>query len=123
MRPASIINFERLFLLSLALGGVSLLLFREDGAELPLIELGGLAVMLALALFVSRGRSNVGRWILSVLTVLGFPALLYSFVTGDGLDLSWGLSFVVAAMQLGAVAMLFGKAAAEWFASRSAAAT
>lgn len=116
MRPSAIVNFERLFVASLVLGAANLLLLGEPGAELPLIEIATLALPLVLALFASRGRSNAARWILSVLTVLGFPALIYVYLTGNGLDLGWVVSFLVAALQLGAVGLLFTKPASAWFA-------
>ena len=122
MRPASIVNFERLFLASVVLGVAGLLLFAVPNDSLPLLEIGVLAVTLVLVLLVSRKRSNPVRWILSVLTVVGVLMLLYSLVRGDGLDTASALSLVSSALQLGGVALLWTQSARDWFAGSNRAA-
>ncbi len=116
MRPSAIVNFERLFLASILLGVVGLFLFSAPGAGFPLLEIVVLVVALVLVLLVSRKRSNPVRWILSAITVLGLPLLLYPLVNGEVLDTALGLSLVSSALQLGAVALLWTRASRDWFA-------
>lgn len=129
MRPPSILMFERLFLVSLVLGVVSVAvgyeamvgqLAREPGLErLGLgseVLLGTVAIWLATYLLlwflIARKASNVARWILALLSVLG--ALLFV----PGLMGPWNLTLLLNlgyyAVELTAVACLFRADAAAW---------
>lgn len=128
MRPSAIINFERLFGLSILLSVVQLAL--QAGAQigvigpttLLLIQAAGVLLSLALMLLVSRRRSNIARWVLVVFTVLGVLGLLGGLMAGGGFAVSdlVGIAGVVA--QAAAVAMLFSAGAREWFADSGASA-
>lgn len=116
MRPSAIVNFERLFVASLVIGVATLIVFAAPGEGFPLLEVATLVVSFVLMLLVSRGRSNVVRWILSVLVVLGVPLLFYPLFDGASLDLPFLISFLSSALQLSAVALLWTKGARAWFA-------
>jgi hypothetical protein len=135
MRPNSIVQFERLFLVQFAINIiVNVLTWDPNVAALArrgripaadaAMMLGGfvgvvLLAQLALWYFAARRRSVVAKWILSVWFVLGAVQLaLQTFQLGFNLSplslVSWA-GFLIYAW---AVSYLFKPDADEWFAKR-----
>ena len=134
MRPHSIIMFERLFLASLVLGALGVLLSYQEAVGLvandPGMQQFGLgsgvisgfvigvvtvsyAIYLLLWHLIARRASNVAKWILVVLMVLGLLSAL------PGLTGTWNstfvLSLVVYALEILAIVYLFRPDAVAWF--------
>ncbi|QYJ07371.1 hypothetical protein [Qipengyuania flava] len=129
MRPASIIWFERLFLLSLLLGlGNAILSFDSAvalvEADPVMAEMGwsggfvmgvvafSLGIPLLLTYLIARRASVVAKWVLVALVAIGF--LMISFDTENMLSLANIGSAVAALLQLVAVTLLFRRDAVEW---------
>jgi hypothetical protein len=130
MRPQSIIMFERLFLGSLAISAIITAIgygdlegmFSEDPALAQLglgmgFLIGVIAVSFAIYLLlwylIAHKASNVAKWILVVLVVLGLvfsvPALLMT-----QFDLMTVLNFAAYALEIAAVTYLFRADATAW---------
>lgn len=77
-----------------------------------------LAVILALVLFISRRRSNVAKWILLVVWVLGLPAFIG--VLRSGLFSSQWVMLLQTIVQIAAIALLFTPSARAWLAADKA---
>lgn len=131
MRPSAIVNFERLFLASSALGLAVLVL--QGGAGMGVdptwvIAAGVVAVgiTVALAFWASRGRSNLARWLLAAVAVYGLLTtglgIGRALGAGDGFELGDLLNVAAVLLQGAAVAMLFTKPARDWFAGTDVAA-
>jgi hypothetical protein len=130
MRPQSIVMFERLFLLSLALSAVSFLVNYDAmvaalQSEAALRDLGlgsgfalglfafGLAVYLLLWFFIARKASNIAKWVYVVLLALSIPSLVSSLST---FSFSMGglLGIAVYALEVAAAVFLFRADAIAW---------
>jgi hypothetical protein len=129
MRPKSIVTFERLALLSLAIALIVTIFtwhetaaaFRVSGypASLPLISaVVEFGVGLALILLISKKGSRVAKWILATLTAAGVVELAIRSANGFGGD--WVDIAEIAKMLLlaASVCLLFGADAKPWFARR-----
>ncbi|MFN3944313.1 MAG: hypothetical protein ACK4K7_05245 [Allosphingosinicella sp.] len=116
-RPKEVAAFEWLFLAAIALGVVGAIidweLLAADPLLLTVIALS-LIVTLLLVIGTSRFRSNVSRWILTVLTVIGvaMSAGTLGVTTLTGL-----LATVTALLQVLALFLLFTEPARTWFAA------
>jgi hypothetical protein len=119
VRPASIVRFERLFLLSLLLSPVQAAVgwntLAARGTPSEMIALVALSVFTlgALALLVSRGRSRPAKWVLTLLLGIGLPLFLLSLDRGTLVGIT-ALALVQAALQTAAVALLFTRSASQW---------
>ena len=135
MRPASMLLFDRFFVSSLVVGLINsatsysdnLAMVKADPASAQLgfgasfiitVTIFGLGIPLLLWFLISRRASKVAKWILVVMTVLGFlamiPALpIFMQRSGPGPF----LIALVTVLQLIAVALLFRNDARVWFAS------
>ena len=128
MRPRSIVNFERIVLLTIVLGIVNtILIWDRLSAAVAASGLGGgaviaiqavtIALYLLLIWFVSRKGSVVARWIYVVLAAVG---LVYG-VTGLGqvMEVHGTLSLVIAIVQYGlalvSIWLLFRPDSNAWF--------
>ncbi|MDQ4087622.1 MAG: hypothetical protein M3177_06405 [Pseudomonadota bacterium] len=126
MTPTSIRLFERLFLGSLVLGVAQAALgwpaLKERGSPAEILALLGLSLFIlgALTLLVSRGRSRPAKWLLTLLLLIGLPSVLVSFLRGTLIG-SPLLALVQAALQAGAVALLFTGSARAWLAQSDSA--
>ncbi|KUR72161.1 hypothetical protein AQZ52_02375 [Novosphingobium fuchskuhlense] len=128
MRPLSITRFEQLYLGSTAIGMINLIgsWSRLTAAGGPMVMLGlaigvGLGGLMVLAFWylIARRASNIAKWVLVVLTVLG----LISTVTRGGRFVELGMFYTVLLVltnltQIVAIAFLFRRDAAEWLRSR-----
>lgn len=133
MRPVSIIWFERLFLLSIALALVSSLLqydvlLAQVQSDPALAEMGwgsgflvaalAVSVMVPLLLWylVARRASNPAKWVLAVLVAIGLYFANFDLTT------IWTpgnlANMLVTVMQIVAVALLFRPDARAWLGSR-----
>ncbi|MCL9982208.1 MAG: hypothetical protein NBV60_03520 [Erythrobacter sp.] len=131
MRPQSITMFDRLFLGSTALGLLNtaisfdstMELIQSDPATAGTSMAGpgfviasaavGVAISLLLWFLVARKASNVAKWILTVLTVLGAAMLPFSLGT---LGLVTAIfSSILTVMQLAGIYFLFRPDAKAWF--------
>ncbi|MDH3739317.1 MAG: hypothetical protein OER92_08980 [Alphaproteobacteria bacterium] len=78
MRPQSVVNFEILFVSSIVLGSIVSVLTWDKNVDglsfeaLLVAEIIGMLAYIALALWASRKGSNIARWIILVIIVLGF---------------------------------------------------
>ena len=133
MRPKSIILFERLFLVSVALTALDAFLSFDDTLaqmkrDPAMVSLGWGAgtltitavlyvlVLLALYYFIARRASNLAKWVLTVIVLLGLSALPRSFALQSGAE----LVIVVAGslLALAAVVFLFLPDARNWLGSK-----
>lgn len=130
MRPSAIVNFERLFIASVA--AAVLLLFLEgseannffgSGAML-IVRVVGVALTLGLALLASRKRNSIARWLLAALTLLGLVVTVrwLSQMLSDNVafDLVDVVTLVAVVFQTVAVAFLFTSPARTWFGKNQA---
>lgn len=137
MRPQSIVMFERLFLLSLAISAVSFAVNHEAMMaalqnEPALRTLGfgsglvfglfafGLAVYLLLWFFIARKASNIAKWIYVILLAMSVPSLISSLGTFTP-SLGNILGIAVYALEVAAAVFLFRTDAIAWLKSEPAA--
>ena len=126
MRPASIVNFERVVLLSLALGVLSTFLTFDQmvasaqgfGSGFVIGEQAAtIAVMLLLVYFISRKGSPVAKWIYVVLGVLGLIGGLSTFSQTLALGtLPVILTVIQYALLIASLWLLFRPDSKAWFA-------
>ena len=129
MRPTSIVLFERLFLLSLAIALVNGFLqydalVAQVGNDPALAQLGwgsgAILVVMAISLliplllwyFIARRASNIAKWILVVMTLLGL--LFVNLDPGQLGSLAGIASLAVTILQLVAIVLLFRPDARAW---------
>lgn len=129
MRPTSIVLFERLFLLSLAIALVIGFLqydalVAQVGNDPALAQLGwgsgAILVVMAISLliplllwyFIARRASNIAKWILVVMTLLGL--LFVNLDPGQLGSLAGIASLAVTILQLVAIVLLFRADARAW---------
>ena len=124
MRPKTIIAFEWISLSMLLVGIVHSIATWEESIAMSspgfviTVQAFSIGVALALILWVSRGRSNVAKWINVALFVLGLPVMIVLF----GSEQMTGSSLVTLAqtvIQMIALGLLFTPSAREWL-SKSA---
>ena len=132
MRPPSIIDFERAYLASLALGIVNTTInwqAIEQSFEDPAMQvLGGpgaivgilafgMAISLLLWFFIARRASTVAKWIYVVFIAFGVVSIISNLAT-----LPFGtqliLNVVAQLLQLFAAWLLFKPDARAWFAGQ-----
>lgn len=132
MRPASITLFDRLFLGAIVIGILNTALSFESvmaqlKADPAVAELGmatpgfligsaalGYAISLLLWFFISRKASNIAKWILTVLTVIGALMIPFSIATTPLVESL--IVVTINALQLVAIWCLFRPDAKAWFA-------
>jgi hypothetical protein len=130
MRPASIVNFERLYLAAIVLSLLTtylvwnetlVLVQAQPGAQLGEtflvgVTIAGLLIQLVLWYFIAREGSSVAKWIFIVLLGLGAISLIINFASGAVITqipvLLGLLSFALRAV---AAWLLFRPDAAIWF--------
>lgn len=129
MRPTSIVLFERLFLLSLAIALVNGFLqydalVAQVGNDPALAQLGwgsgAILVVMAISLliplllwyFIARRASNIAKWILVVMMLLGL--LFVNLDAGQLGSLAGIASLAVTILQLVAIVLLFRADARAW---------
>ncbi len=131
MRPSSIITFERLFFISLALGLVGYFV-NYDAAMAQLqadpntagMEMGGgfmlgaylfgVAINLLLWYLIARRASNFARWIYAILAGAG-AALTLPSLFATGFSLLTATTLVGIVLTAAMIVMLFRPDASDWF--------
>ena len=127
-RPTEIVWFERIIIATLVPGALNSwlawpqLLAISGPTFLITVQLFTFALMMGLTLLISRRRSNVAKWIFTGLFVAGVPIVLRQALTGT-LTGSLEISFIQAAAQAVAFALLFTSSSRRWFKSEAAAAS
>ena len=122
MRPAGIVWFEWLNIATLVLGVFNSwlawphLVAMRGSIFLVTTQLLTFAIFLGLILFVSRRRSNVAKWIMIALFVLGLPLWFQHMSSGPALG-SVIISLIQIAAQVVAYALLFTDSSRRWFKS------
>jgi hypothetical protein len=118
-RPASIIWFEGIMFGTLALGAIqSWLLWPSivsvaGPAFLLTVEAGVLGFFAVLTLLVSRRRSNIAKWILIALAVVGLPLTVIHYVQGRYIGIPL-IGLIQSVGQLFAYALLFTDQSRQW---------
>lgn len=135
MRPSSIIWFERLYLLSLILGTLhGIFFFDETVAQIEsdpgmgALGMGaGFAIIIMTVTFlfsllfwylIARKGSNLAKWVLVVLTVVGLlfvPSSMAQMAT-----INQAVTLILTLLNLFAIAFLFRKDARDWLTAGSA---
>ncbi|MES2441621.1 MAG: hypothetical protein V4574_02230 [Pseudomonadota bacterium] len=134
MRPASIVQFERLYLAAMALGILVTILTWDAAvtalhanpqltavgpAVLACIIVAIQAAVLALWYFAARRRSVVAKWIISIWFVYSTVTMaLALFRFGVRLDLVTVLSWASYLLRAWSVSYLFRPDAEAWFANK-----
>lgn len=118
--PRSIVNFERLYLLTLVIGAVhaalqwpTLTAMSSPGLVLS-VQLITFCITLLLVLLVSRRRSKIARIVLVAAFLIGLPTVADFFRSGI---FGAGIWVLVAqlALQVVALALLFAPDSRRWF--------
>jgi hypothetical protein len=119
MRPATIVNFERLIFATLALGlvqtwlGWDSLVRLSSVGQLVMTDVFTFGLVILLTLLVSRRRSKVAMWISIVLFVLGLPFV--ALLAAKGLMVGSTLISIAQTLgQLVAYGLLFTPSARRW---------
>lgn len=119
VRPASITYFERLILLSVALGVVQMAISWPETSRMAspgftaFVSLVTFAVVIGLALLVSRARSKVAMWIWIIFLVLG--TIPFVLLMAKGMVHGAAVIMVIQALaQYAATALLFTPSARAW---------
>jgi hypothetical protein len=127
MRPASIVNFERIVLLLLALSAIAVALDWDRQVEaLRPIASGSAILAVAVAIIfgvylllmwlIARRRSVVAKWIYVVLTVLSLAASLPQFLEiGDATLVAAVMTVVSSVLGIVSIYLLFRPDTRGWF--------
>lgn len=133
MRPASIVTFDRLYLVAIGLGLINSVLslphaeqVLADNPAMQQLRLGAVTLYVLLALtvaiqlglwhFVAHRGSSLARWLLIAVTALGLlnlPMALRQLGQGAGLGIL--LTVAIEAMRIVAIGFLFRADARPWF--------
>ena len=116
--PSSIKYFEWVFLGSLIIGStVSILAYSTragiSGNDALLYALTGIDFFLVI--LVSRRRSNIARWILVVMVVMGTPFYFSNLVIYLTMGLIGVMSSIQLVAQYGSICLLFTAGSRQWF--------
>ena len=122
-RPSSIAWFERLYIGSLAIAAAGMAAGWDATSRIPTLYLViglalGLLLPLALVLLVSRMRSNIAKWVLILLFLIGLASNVAVYDPGANRTVDI-VMLVTTAMQLLAVALLFTAPARAWLAGNA----
>ena len=129
MRPSSIVNFERLALLAVALGVLVIWLSWDTVVEAARSQVVGTGIEPALAvlsiiyvgllvlliLLTSRRGSVAARWLFVLITAVTLVFTLPKLGGMTQAGTTGWLSILQLAAQVGAVALLFTAASRAWF--------
>jgi len=132
MRPASIVNFERIYLGVIVLGLINAYISWDHslavlaaqpvpfGAGFLIATIAAsVAIQLLLWFFIAHRRSALAKWILVVLVSIGVMVQVLAFVTRPSpLALPQILTIAATVLQIAAVWMLVRRDAVEWFGRR-----
>lgn len=127
MRPKSIVQFERVVLLSIAIGIVQSILYWDHATAaanargfgpgvLVGAQLFGIAIYLLLLWFIARKGSFMARGIYVVLTIIGVAMSLFGLGQVETVPLIF--TIVQALLSLISIWLLFRPDANAWFSQR-----
>lgn len=121
MRPKSIVSFERLYLLAIAIEVVRFALewprLLHATASDQWVRVASIVVSLLLVLLASRRRRRIAGLVLAALFVIGLPMIAAIFQPGTDLLSSVSIGLQVL-LQAAALALLFRPDSRAWFAGR-----
>ena len=135
MRPASIVNFERLYLVAIAISLLTtylvwnqtlMLVGQQPGVQLGntflvAVTIAGLLIQLLLWYFIARQPIVVAKWIFVVLLGLGAISLIINVSNGAaGTAIPGLLGLLAFALRAVAAWMLFRPDAKVWFGENAA---
>lgn len=132
MRPASIQWFERIYFATLAIGLVNLLVhfgkLREvmgnTGGTIGIMLTSfavGIGISLLFWYLVARRASNIAKWFLVVLVVIGLLGLPGGFAMTGTLGVTYvAIGALSTLLQATATGLLFTSESRRWFASKGA---
>ena len=121
MRPTTIVAFEALYFVTLAIGVLQAYLSWDQLQAMAspffivTIQIVTVGLLILLTLLVSRRRSRFAKWVLVVLFVIGLPMTLRIFVSGQ-LAGSPLLTVSQSFLQLIGLVLLFTPASRAWLA-------
>lgn len=122
MRPKSVERFELLFLISLGLGLVNSALTWDQTSQMAgvvfslIVQVGVLLIILGLVLAVSRKGSNIARWVLVAMFLLGAIMFIPTYAGMFALNpIVVVISSVQIALQVAAIYFVFRPDAKPWF--------
>lgn len=130
MRPASIRWFERVYLGTLVVGLLNLLVHYNtirvnlgtSSGQMGFIFISFMAGILISLLFwflIARRASNLAKWFLVGLTVIGLLGLPGSFEMADTLGAAYiGIGVLCTVLQALAIGLLFTAESRRWFANK-----
>ena len=120
-RPLEIAWFERLNLATMVLGILNswlswdqLMMLGRSPTFVIMIQSITLGIILGLTLLVSRKRSNIAKWVIIVLFVLGLPITIYTELRDD-LPSIGIIGYAQTTIQFVALVLLFKPASRRWF--------
>ena len=128
MRPQSISTFQRLYLAGIAVSIVGFILDFNKMANAtlsgepvnPTILIVGFGISIAIYLLlwflVARKASNIARWVIVVVFILGLAGLPAAL--GPPFGLTKALALLLTALHLAAIVFLFRKDASDWLAHK-----
>ena len=122
-KPVEIVWFERIMFATLALGVIQSWLTWPAAVKLASpafvvsTQIVVVVIMAALILLISRRRSNVARWILIILTLIGLPAVAKEAINGQMLG-SPILVAIQTVSELAGLVLLFTPRGRIWFRSK-----
>ncbi len=120
MRPGSIVNFERLYLLTLLIGAINVviqwpvLVATTPVPTLLAIQAATFGITLLLVMLVSRRRNKLARLLLVAAFLIGLSQVTALFQAAQ-LDLASVIIAVQLLLQVAALALLFAPASRAWF--------
>jgi len=131
MRPQSIVQFERLFLASIAVSVINFILgygaavaaLQRDphmqqlglgGGFATAIFAVGTGIYLLLWFLIARKAVNIAKWVLVALVALSVVSLLNSLAASFTLNVTTVLGLVTYALEVAAVVYLFRGDAVAW---------
>ncbi|MCA1661568.1 MAG: hypothetical protein LC648_05195 [Novosphingobium sp.] len=137
MRPASIVQFERLYLLSIVIAAIGIALGWDRLVEMAAAQQGvpasvqqgvligavvfAFLIPLLLLYFIARRASNIAKWIFVVFTAYSlFSYVMGLSTTGLTLDLLFAFNTVTLLLTLYCAWLLFRPDAKAWLESRGA---
>lgn len=132
MRPASIQWFERIYFATLAIGLINLLVhynalkltLGNTGGQMGFVFVSflvGIAISLMFWYLVARRASNIAKWFLVVLVVIGVIGLPGSFAMAGTLGTTYvAIGALATLLQAIATGLLFTPESRRWFASKGA---
>lgn len=119
MRPSVILNFERLYLLAVAIELGRIILDREVLLANPAVLTTRLIVVIAtvaLVLLTSRRRSKIARVVLTGAFLVGLPVIADALKPSTD-STATALTLAQLGLQAAAFLLLFSQEGRRWFAS------